>query len=196
MPGACDSGSDWGSDLGSDQRSDPGSDPRSDPKSDPLTQAPGTLTIFSRVPLDLYISGKRVGSTEDGQIILPPGRYRVEVVSERLGYRGAVTLNVGAAAVTSHTVTLPNGRLQVHTEPGANISVEGKHVGVAPLGPLPVQIGNREVVVTHPSLGTRREFVEVRLGSVTQVNIARREAMDPKKDYPLPNLGQPSAPIR
>jgi len=93
-------------------------------------------------------------------------------------------------------VTLPNGRVQVNTEPGAQVSIEGKPMGVAPLGPVPVQIGNREVVVTHPSVGTRREFVEVRLGSVTQVNIAHREAIDPKKDYPLPNLSQPSAPIR
>jgi hypothetical protein len=148
------------------------------------------------VPLDLYISGKRIGSTEDGQIILPPGRYRVEVVSERLGYRGAVTLNVGAAAVTSHTVTLPNGLLRVHTEPGANISIEGKHVGVAPLGPLAVQIGTREVVVTHPDLGERREFVEVRFGVITDLTIARRDPIDRAKDYPLPDLSQPSAPIR
>jgi hypothetical protein len=84
----------------------------------------------------------------------------------------------------------------VNTEPGAQVSVEGKVMGVAPLGPLPVQIGNREVVVTHPSMGERREFVEVRLGSVTQVTIARREAIDPSKLYPLPNLSQPSAPIR
>jgi hypothetical protein len=159
-------------------------------------QTPGTLTVFSRVPLDLYVQGKRIGSTEDGQIILPPAIYRVELVSDRLNYRGTVSLNIRPAAVTSHTVTLPNGRLQVNTEPGAQVSVEGQPMGVAPLGPLPVQIGTREVVVTHPDLGERREFVEVRFGDVTQVTIARRDAIDPRKAYPLPNLGQPSAPIR
>ena len=161
-----------------------------------LAGAPGTLTVFSRVPMDLYISGKRLGSTESGPIILPPGVHRVVLVNERLNYRGTATLNIRPASVTSHTVTLPNGRLQVNTEPGAQVSIEGQPIGVAPLGPLPVQIGNREVVVTHPSLGTRREFVEVRLGSVTQVNIARREAINPSKDYPLPDLSLPSAPIR
>jgi hypothetical protein len=161
-----------------------------------VSQAPGTLAVFSRVPLDLYVSGRRIGSTEDGQIILAPGRYRVELVSQRLGYRGAVTVDVRAASVTSHTVTLPNGRVQVHTEPGAQVSIEGKRVGTAPLGPLPVQIGTREVVVTHPSLGERREIVEVRLDRVTDITIARREAVDPSRDYPLPDLSQPSAPIR
>jgi hypothetical protein len=52
------------------------------------------------------------------------------------------------------------------------------------------------VVVTHPDMGERREFVEVRFGVVTDVSIVRRENTDRTKDYPLPNLGQPSAPIR
>ena len=148
------------------------------------------------MPLELYVQGKRIGSTEDGQIILPPAVYRVELVSARLNYRGTVTLNIRPAGVTSHTVTLPNGRLQVNTEPGAQVSIEGQRAGTAPLGPMPVQIGTREVVVTHPDLGERREFVEIRFGVVTNVTIARREAIDPSKAYPLPNLGQPSAPIR
>jgi hypothetical protein len=198
LPGAA--GSDRGSDLGSDRGSDPitdvGADPASGPTSRTVPEAPGTLAIFSRVPMDLYVSGRRIGSTEDGQIILPPADYRVELVSERLKYRGTVILNIRPAAVTSHTVTLPNGRLQVNTEPGAQVTIEGTPMGVAPLGPLPVQIGTREVVVTHPALGERREFVEVHFGDVTEVTIARREAADPAKLYPLPNLSQPSAPIR
>ena len=109
----------------------PGSDPGSDrfpvaQEPAALAEAPGTLTVFSRVPMDLYISGKRVGSTESGPIILPPGVHRVELVSERLNYRGTATLNIRPAAVTSHTVTLPNGRLQVNTEPGAQVSIEGQ----------------------------------------------------------------------
>ena len=81
------------------------------------------------------------------------------LVNERLNYRGTVTLNIRAASVTSHTVTLPNGRLQVNTEPGAQVSIEGQPMGVAPLGPLPVQIGNREVVVASEprhAAGVRR----------------------------------------
>jgi hypothetical protein len=161
-----------------------------------VVDPPGTLAVFSRVPLDLYVSKRRIGSTDDGQIILAPGRYRVEMVSDRLNFRGVVTLNVRPAAVTSHTVTLPNGTLQVHTEPGAQVSVEGKRVGVAPLGSIPVPIGTREIVVTHPTLGERREFVEIRLGSVTEVTIARRDPTDPSKAYPLPDLSVPGARIR
>ena len=148
------------------------------------------------MPLDLYVSGKRIGSTEDGQIIVPPGVYRVQLVSERLNYRGTVTLNVQP------------GRRHVTHGDAAERTAAGEHrTGRADLDrraarrhgaarPLPVPIGTREVVVSHPDLGERREFVEVRFGDVTDVTIARRENIDRSKDYPLPNLSQPSAPIR
>ena len=161
-----------------------------------VAEGPGMLSVFSRVPLELHVGGRRIGTTEDGQILLPAGVYRIELVSRQLNYRGTVALNVRPAVVTTHTVTLPNGSLQVNTEPGAEVSVEGERMGVAPLGPLPVQIGTREVVVTHPTLGERREFVEIRFGDVTEVTILPRDSVDPSQSYPLPDLTQPSAPIR
>jgi hypothetical protein len=156
----------------------------------------GMLAVFSRVSLDLYVAGRRIGTTDDGQILVPAGRYRVELVSTRLNYRGEVTLEIRPAAVTAHTVSLPDGQLQVNTETGAEVWIEGERAGVAPLGIVPVSIGTREIVVRHPDLGERREFVEVRFGEVTEVSVARREAIDPREAYPLPSLGQPGAPIR
>ena len=105
-------------------------------------------------------------------------------------------LDIRPTAVTAHTVSLPNGSLRVNTETGAEVWIEGERAGVAPLGIVPVPIGTREIVVRHPDLGERREAVEVRFGVVTEVNIARREALDPRELYPLPSLGQPGAPIR
>lgn len=156
----------------------------------------GMLAVFSRVPLELYVSGRRIGTTEDGQILLPPGRYRVGLVNARLNYRGEVTLAVRSAEVTAHTVRLPDGHVQVNTEPGAEVWIEGDYAGMAPLGAVPVPIGTREVVVRHPDLGERREYVEVRHGETAQVTIRRRESVDPATAYPLPRLGQPGPPIR
>jgi hypothetical protein len=146
--------------------------PPQDPS--PHVDAPGMLAVFSRVPLELYIANRRIGTTEDPQIVLPAGRYAVGLVSTRLKYRGEVTLVVRPGAVTAHTVSLPDGQVQVNTEPGAEVWVEGTRVGEAPLGPLPVPIGTREILVRHPDLGERREYVEVRYGEVADVNITRR----------------------
>ena len=153
------------------------------------------LVVFSRVPLDLYLSGRRIGSTEDGQIALASGRHRVGLVSRRLNYRGEVVLDVRPGTLTAHTVSLPDGFLQVNTEPGAEVWVEGERAGVAPFGTLPVPIGTREIVVRHPDIGERREIVEVRHGETTHASILRREA-SPAAAFPLPRLDQPGPPVR
>jgi hypothetical protein len=147
---------------------------------------PGLLVVFSRIPLEISVDGRRIGTTEDGQIVVPSGRHRVGLVNARLNYRGEVVLNVRPAAVTSHNVTLPEGLLQVIAEPGAEVRIEGERAGVAPLGPLPVPLGTREVVVRHPEFGERRQIVEVRYGETAQVTLLRRVDVPRDKAFPLP----------
>jgi hypothetical protein len=132
----------------------------------------GLLQVFSPVPLEIYLSGRRIGTTDDGQIVLAPGRYRAEFVSTRLNYRGEAMLHVRSSAVTTHNVTLPNGRLLIETEPGAEITVEGEPAGIAPAGVLSVPLGTREVIVRHADYGERREVVEVRYGVTTELRVA------------------------
>lgn len=143
---------------------------RSEASAPPVTS--GLLQVFSRVPMDLYIAGRRIGTTGDGQIVLTPGSYRVEFVSTRLNYRGEALLSIRSAAVTTHNVTLPDGSLLIETEPGAEITVEGEPAGVAPAGVLRVPLGTREVLVRHPDLGERREVVEVRYGVTNELRVA------------------------
>jgi hypothetical protein len=143
---------------------------------------PGSVTFFSRVPLEIYAGGRRVGSTDDGQIALPRGRHTVEFVSTRLNYRGEATIDVRAGLVTTHNVFLPAGMLQLETEPGAEVTIEGQVAGVAPLDAMPVQLGTREVVVRHPELGERRGTVEVRFGEVTHLRIPLRDTDSTPED--------------
>jgi hypothetical protein len=142
----------------------------------------GLLTVFSRVPLDIVIDGSRVGSTEDGQISVPAGRRRVELVNKRLNYRGEVTLDVAGGQVTTHTATLPPGQLRIAGAPGGEVWVEGEHVGTLPLGDIPVPLGTREVLVRHPLFGERRQTVEVTYGAPTPVSMMQQE----------PGAGSPS----
>jgi hypothetical protein len=132
--------------------------------------------VFSRVPLELHLSGRRIGSTDDRQIVLTPGRHQIVLVSTRLNYRGEAIVEIRSGELTTHNVSLPDGLLRLDTEPGAEVSIEGQLVGVAPLGALPMPLGTREVLVRHPQLGERRVHVEVKYGGVTEAQIPLRDA--------------------
>ena len=128
------------------------------------------------MPLDLIIDGVRVGSTDDGQIVVPAGRRRIELVNKRLNYRGEVTLDVASGQVTTHTATLPPGQLRIAGAAGGEVWVEGEHVGTLPLGDISVPLGTREVLVRHPLFGERRQTVEVTYGAPTQVSMLQQES--------------------
>jgi hypothetical protein len=162
----------------------------------PEERTAGMLVVFSRVPLDLFVGTRRIGTSEDGQIVMPPGRHRVAMVNTRLNYRGEVVLDVGPGAVTAHTVALPDGLLEVETEPGADVWVEGERAGVAPLGAISVPIGTREIVVRHPDLGERRSIVEVRYGERTRVMMLPSAGATRSNAFPLPRLDQRGPAIR
>jgi len=131
----------------------------------------GFLAAFSRIPMDVFADGRRIGTTEDGQIMLPAGSHEVQFVSERFRYRSTVTLAIRSGQVTPHTVTLPSGYVRVTTTPGAEVWIEGARVGVAPLSPVSVPIGTREVVVKDSTLGERRQSVEVKFGETAELTV-------------------------
>jgi len=127
------------------------------------------LTVFSRIPLDINLDGKRIGTTDDGQLVVPPGSHRFELVSRRYNYRGEVSLSLQPGQMITHTVSLPAGVLRVRGAAGTEVWVEGEHIGALPLGDVTVPIGTREVVFRHPQQGERRQMIEVGAGAPAEV---------------------------
>ena len=127
-----------------------------------------------------------LGTSDDPQLILAPGRYRVELVNTHYNYRSTLTVDVPPGRITSRTVSLPMGSVRVNTEAGAEVWIEGERAGVAPIEAVDVPIGTREVVVRHPDLGERREAVEVRYGETAQVSVSLQGRDLPANAFPLP----------
>ena len=134
----------------------------------PLT-GPGFLTAFSRIPMEVYSDGKRIGTTEDGQLLIASGTHQIEFVSERFHYRAAASLTIPAGHVLPYTVALPSVEVHVITTPGAEIWIEGERIGVAPLEQIYVPIGTREILVRDSDGAEKRQVVEVKLGEPTEV---------------------------
>jgi serine/threonine-protein kinase len=125
--------------------------------------------VFSRIPLEVFADGRRVGTTDESQILLTAGRHEIELVSDRFLYRAKATVSIKSGDATPFNVKLPDGAVRVITADGAEIWIEGERIGVAPMSAVSVPIGTREVVVKSPEFGERRSALEVRFGQVSEI---------------------------
>jgi hypothetical protein len=144
--------------------------PPPDNKPAPMT-GPGFLTAFSRIPMEVYADGKRIGTTEDGQLLIASGTHQIEFVSDRFHYRAIASLTIPAGHILPYTVALPSAEVQVNTTAGAEVWIEGQRIGVAPLQPIHVPIGTREIVVRDATGAEKRQVVEVKLGEAVELSL-------------------------
>ena len=174
----------------------PAAAPAAEPKE---VTGPGFIIAFSRVPMDLFADGKRIGTTEDGQILLPAGAHQIEFVSTRFAYKSSASVTIHSGQVTPYTITLPTGLVHVTTAPGAEVWVEGQRIGAAPLAAFQIPIGTREVVVKDAH-GERRQSIEVKFGETAEVTLmpdATLNASAPAAPRLAPlNQYQPSSQVR
>jgi len=124
-------------------------------------------------PIEMHVlDGERVmGSSVDGPIIAPAGRHDFDFVNSVIGYRVRRTVDIKAGQVTSVTVPVPNGTLNINAEPWATVFIDGTSVGETPLGNLSVLPGEHEILFQHPQLGERRQRTLVRAGTETRVSV-------------------------
>ena len=121
----------------------------------------GWVAFFAPVQLTILQNGHPVGSTEDGRFLVPPGRHTFELVGERYGFRQTVTLQVDPGEVVARTIDPPPGRLSVRAEPWADVSIDGAPVGRTPLEEIPIAIGTRRILFSHPEHGEKRAILAV-----------------------------------
>jgi hypothetical protein len=143
----------------------------------PADSGPGFMTVFSRIPMQVYVDGKRIGMSDDGQLLLPSGTHRIEVVNEHFHYRSSTTLTIRPGHVQPYNVVLPTAQIHVTTTPGAEVWVEGERVGVAPLGQIQVPIGTREIAVKDAT-GEKQQVVEVKYGDALEVSLVPQASID------------------
>lgn len=136
------------------------------------------MTVFSRIPVDVYADGKRIGTSDDSQLVLPGGTHRIELVNDRYRYRSETTMVIRAGQVRPYNVVLPTAEVRVNTTPGAEVWIEGDRVGTAPVEAVPVPIGTREVVVKDAT-GEKRQAIEVKYGEPVEVSLIPQTASEP-----------------
>jgi hypothetical protein len=103
--------------------------------------------------------------------MLASGRHDIQLVSETMGYRVTRVINIVPGKVSSLSVDLPNGTVNLNATPWAEVWIDGRRVGETPLGNLSMPIGPHEVVFRHPQFGEKRHAISVTLSGPTRLSV-------------------------
>ena len=128
----------------------------------------GWILVDAPVELSLLLNREKIGSSMDGQILMPPGTHRVQAVSDALGFSYSFTVTVEPGEVKRVAVRVPTAPLQVHDEPGTEVFVDGDRVGTLP-ATLRIPLGTHDVLVRRPDGSERRQTVTVRQGDTASM---------------------------
>lgn len=134
------------------------------------TGATGTFAVDSPVELRLLEGGQLLGLSNAQPLNLSAGKHQIELVNDALELRQTRTVTVEADRTTRVTVPAPNGTLFVNASPWAEVFVDGKSIGVTPLGNVSVSAGTHELLFRHPQFGERGRSITV--GVRTPVRVA------------------------
>ena len=126
-----------------------------------LQLRPGWLAVFAPVKLEILENGRSIGSTEGGRILTPPGPHTIELVSQAMGFRETRQVEIRPGVVAAVTIAMPLATIEIVAPADAEILVDGERIGTAPLGPIQVAVGTREILMRHPTQGERRQTVSV-----------------------------------
>lgn len=123
----------------------------------------GWVSVLSPVQLDILLDGKLIGSTEIEKLMLKPGRHKLDLENESLGYRGSVEVRVRPGATTSVSV-VPKAPVTVEAPEGTELSVNGDNMGTLPNARLEVPLGTAEFVMRYKD-EERRHVVPVTMSA-------------------------------
>jgi hypothetical protein len=130
---------------------------------------PGWLAVFAPVKLEILENGRSIGSTEGGRVLIAPGPHTIELVSQAMGFRETRKLDIRPGEVSAVTIQMPPATIEIVAPAEAEILIDGQTVGQAPLGPLQVAVGTREIMMRHPTLGEQRRVVSVTYSTPVKV---------------------------
>lgn len=144
----------------------------------PASAAPDTVILQSdpqrprgRLYLDVdpwayvYLGEDSLGITPL-PILVSPGSYRVSFIHPNFpDFDTPVDVLPGRETVVNVSLWSLVGMLQIKTDPGVRVYIDGKGQGVTPLeGPLLVFSGSHQLILEHPVTGFYESAFEIKAG--------------------------------
>jgi hypothetical protein len=130
----------------------------------------GWVAIFAPIVLEVSADGRALGTTDQGRLLLPPGRHTLTVINRDFGYSADHAVEIEAGEVRTLNLQ-PTGTVNLNALPWAEVWIDGKKAGETPLANLQLPLGNREIVFKHPEFGERKMMTRVTAGEPVAVSV-------------------------
>ena len=121
----------------------------------------GWIAVFAPVLLEIAENGRSLGTSEQGRLMLAPGRHQLTFSNRDLGYTSSQAVDIEPGEERSVNI-MPTGELSLNALPWAEIWIDGQKTGDTPIANLRVPLGTHEIVFKNPQYPDRRVTTTVR----------------------------------
>jgi hypothetical protein len=135
----------------------------------------GFFAVDSPLELRILENGQLIGLSTAAPLMLRAGAHSFDLVNDAAEVHLTRTVSIDAGKTARLRVPVPNGTLSANASPWAEVFVDGKSIGVTPLGDVQVPVGSHEIVWRHPQLGEKRQTVTIGAQTPTRLSVDFRK---------------------
>jgi hypothetical protein len=137
--------------------------------------AAGWLTVETPLPLQIHEAGGLIGLTETSRLMLTPGDHQLTLSDAKTGFNLSRVVRITPGQTTTLVVDVPRSAVNVNAIPWAEVWVDGARAGETPLGNVMLPLGDHQIELRHPQLGTQRLTLSVSLNGPNRVAVNMRD---------------------
>ena len=137
--------------------------------------AAGWLTVQTPLPLQIHEAGGLIGLTETSRLMLTPGEHQLTLSDEKTGFSISRVVRITPGQTTTLAVEVPRSSVNFNAIPWAEVWIDGERAGETPIGNAMLPLGNHQIELRHPQLGTKRLTLSVSLNGPNRVAVNMRD---------------------
>ena len=130
----------------------------------------GWVAIFAPITFDVAEKGRAIGNTEEGRLMLSPGRHELTLTNKALGYSGVHAVDIEPGEVRSLTIE-PKGTANFNAVPWAEVWVNDQKIGETPIANKELPLGVHNVVFKNPQYGERKVTATVKANEPVALSV-------------------------
>jgi serine/threonine-protein kinase len=117
------------------------------------TSSEALLRVQVEGPANYVVDGRTQHPAGDGALHLVPGHHRITVSSPALAFPRTIEVDLRSRESATRAIARGRGLLRVAVTPWAEVTVDGRVLGVTPLAPVDLAEGTHQVALKNGDLG-------------------------------------------